>query len=908
MDELFGLSMNWIMVGLLAILLPSLALIGVMGWRNPVMLKMGLRNIPRRRAQTALIIVGIMISTLIMAAAFGTGDTINFSIRSQAVDALGPIDEIIVSARTSSTDSFGSNPYFPYSRFQQLQMQFQSFEDIDGMAAGIGEEVPAVNLRNFRSEGRMRVAGVDPGSLDQLGSIWSVSGEEVDLLGMAPDEVYLNQKAASELDAQAGDRLRLVVAGEPITVRVKEVVARGGLAGDQSTVIIPLDRAQAMFDRAGQVNSIVVSNRGGDFEGAKLSDEVTLRLRVFFADRDIVSRLQATLDQGEALAAIEARGKTLDGRLGKDVSRLPVYLESDEVSDQLIGLLADEDVSEEVVEALKRSGLDGLAAETGTLFADLGEFRVIDIKRRVLDQADEAASQVTAIFIVMGLFSILVGVLLIFLIFVMLAAARRPEMGMARAVGAKRIHLVQMFVFEGTAYAIVSAAVGVLAGLGVSALIILVANRSIETFEEDLQFTQHFEMRSIVVAYSLGMVITLATVFVSAYRVSRMNIVVAIRGLPESLGSRPEEGLPARLTGVGTAVIRPAIFGYRALASLRHGRGGTFFLSAFLTVLWIVVFPVWLMDILMASLRLAWPSLRQGWLTFVFGVLITRVGMDTDEAAPFRIGVSLAILGLGLMVRSGLRRTRLQPDSRDRLAFTITGLVLVAFWLFPFSSLRAGPTGKADAPPPASQSLYPGSVMSYRQWADPRGTLDLGQDPLLDGFAPIASLGQPSFSGDIGRADRIIIPALDINASVQDLAIRDLGDSASYETPRLTVGHIPGTPNPGSHGNGWYFGHLESPIQQEGNVFGRLPRIPDLLRDGEDVFVIAQSGDMQYLYQVTETDVLHQDDLSLYQAGDARITLVTCQPRGTYDHRLLVTAKLVGFREVSQPVPGPAIS
>jgi len=42
-----------------------------------------------------------------------------------------------------------------------------------------------------------------------------------------------------------------------------------------------------------------------------------------------------------------------------------------------------------------------------------------------LDGADEAASQVTAIFIVMGLFSILVGVLLSFLIFVMLAAARR---------------------------------------------------------------------------------------------------------------------------------------------------------------------------------------------------------------------------------------------------------------------------------------------------------------------------------------------------------------------------------------------------------------------------------------------------------------------------------------------------
>ena len=80
MEELFGIPMNTIMIALLVILIPSLVIVAVMAWRNRVMLKMGLRNIPRRPAQTVLIIVGIMISTLIMAAAFGTGDTISYSI------------------------------------------------------------------------------------------------------------------------------------------------------------------------------------------------------------------------------------------------------------------------------------------------------------------------------------------------------------------------------------------------------------------------------------------------------------------------------------------------------------------------------------------------------------------------------------------------------------------------------------------------------------------------------------------------------------------------------------------------------------------------------------------------------------------------------------------------------------
>ena len=214
------------------------------------------------------------------------------------------------------------------------------------------------------------------------------------------------------------------------------------------------------------------------------------------------------------------------------------------------------------------------------------------------------------------------------------------------------------------------------------------------------------------------------------------------------------------------------------------------------------------------------------------------------------------------------------------------------------------PTVSPAAAGRAAYTLYPGAVTPYRAWADPRGTLDLGQEPLLEGFTAVSAVGQPSLHGEEGRADRIIIPAIGVDARVEDLGIRNLGDSRAYETPRHTVGHIPGTPNPGSHGNGWYFGHLESPLQGEGNVFSRLPQAADLLRAGEDVFVIVQSSGAQYLYQATATDLTPEDDLSLYQAGDARVTLVTCQPRGRYDHRLLVTAKLVGYREAPSEAQG----
>ena len=268
-----------------------------------------------------------------------------------------------------------------------------------------------------------------------------------------------------------------------------------------------------------------------------------------------------------------------------------------------------------------------------------------------------------------------------------------------------------------------------------------------------------------------------------------------------------------------------------------------------------------------------------------------RLSGVLDGGLRTRLGLALLGVGAACLLAAGAFYAYTAFGARDLDKLVVTG---------------EDPPRLVDA---GGESLYPGIVTPYRQWADPRGTLDLGQGPWLEGFTALEAVGQPSFHGEASLADRIIIPALGIDAIVENLEIVDLGDSRAYETPRSVVGHIPGTPNAGSHGNGWYFGHLESPLQGEGNVFRRLPRVPELLRDGEDIYVVLQSNESQYLYRVTETNLLHGDDLRLYQAGEARITLVTCQPRGRYDHRLLVTALLVGVRDTPpSQLPSPVVS
>jgi putative ABC transport system permease protein len=153
-------------------------------------------------------------------------------------------------------------------------------------------------------------------------------------------------------------------------------------------------------------------------------------------------------------------------------------------------------------------------------------------KQNALNGADAVGNAFVAFFTTFGSFSIAAGILLIFLIFVMLAAERRRELGIVRAVGTRRAHLVQMFVYEGVAYDLLAAFVGAALGVAVAFAMVFALG---SVFSGIPGFHLSFAIRtpSLVIAYALGVVLTLAVLAFSAGRVSRMNIVSAIRDLPD---------------------------------------------------------------------------------------------------------------------------------------------------------------------------------------------------------------------------------------------------------------------------------------------------------------------------------------------------------------------------------------
>src|SRR3712207_7251108 len=71
---------------LLAVFGAGALILGLSALRNRVSFKMAARNLPRRRTQTILVVLGLMLATMLFSASFTTGDTLTNSLRVQSLE------------------------------------------------------------------------------------------------------------------------------------------------------------------------------------------------------------------------------------------------------------------------------------------------------------------------------------------------------------------------------------------------------------------------------------------------------------------------------------------------------------------------------------------------------------------------------------------------------------------------------------------------------------------------------------------------------------------------------------------------------------------------------------------------------------------------------------------------------
>ena len=299
------------------------------------------------------------------------------------------------------------------------------------------------------------------------------------------------------------------------------------------------------------------------------------------------------------------------------------------------------------------------------------------VKADSLEDAELIASVFTTLFLFMGSFSVAAGILLIFLIFAMLAEERKPEMGIARAVGMQRNDLIQMFISEGMVYNMGAAVVGVVLGLLFALGFIAALNQGFESF--GFVFTWTVTIKSLVISACIGIVITFITVVFSSFRASRLNIVAAIRDIPEAQYEESYPLTPWRVVKNVLGVFTTAI-GLALLLTTPF----TLILGAPVALVLQLIGSRWSRRLIPWVLLFGWRVLRwnpQWWVLFIVGGLVVLdLGLDQESFFPYMTGVSLIPLGIVM----GLNRLRLGGRRlNQRLLYTLGAGFVMFLWFIP---------------------------------------------------------------------------------------------------------------------------------------------------------------------------------------------------------------------------------
>ncbi len=444
---------NLVSAELLLLLAVALVLV-FLALRHRLAFRIGVRNVARARTRTILLVLGLLVATTLISASLVAGDTISQVAVHYTILAAGNNDELVGNQLPS-----GAYLPFNYSVYTSLAAGTSGNNAIAGMAPMVFGTVQVFDRTSGVPQPNLHLIASNANQTSHLGNFLADNGTT--LAGPASGEVFLDDLAASELNATPGNSVILYGAGAVPTPSIVQAVVQdnlrgafptGGL-GNFGTVFTDLALGQRLENYTNAINAISVTNAG---------------------------------DQNQRLSA----APSVSTAIATALSSIPAAK----------GL----SVNQLLVSALATANMDG--------------------------------SSISSLFLVLGLFSIVAGALLIVGLFVLLAEERKSEMGVLRAIGLQSRELVYTYLFEGVIYSVGSALAGIFLGVGVGygltyAFSILEKASGLPPTAVLDSFT--VTNQSLVTAYVVGFILTLVTVVLASSRASRVNIVRAIRDIPE---------------------------------------------------------------------------------------------------------------------------------------------------------------------------------------------------------------------------------------------------------------------------------------------------------------------------------------------------------------------------------------
>jgi ABC-type lipoprotein release transport system permease subunit len=400
-----------------------------------------------------------------------------------------------------------------------------------------------------------------PPDFDQVyGALRDTQGHLVSMMDLRPGEVLLSHSAATSLDIKPGDRLQITLGGQngtfDATVRAilsnDPIVTGGELAVDASypEIILPLARLQQLSLQSAHQPLPPNTICLKNVGGPGQSQVVLTFLDQFFH------------------TPTDTRAST------------PTTFESTIIHPLQPGLT-------------ENHNWNSVAGKADFIVSSAA--RQFDLLLPVF----------------MGLM-VCAGLLLLVLLCLFLAADRRVELGIARAVGLQRHHLTQAMLIECCGYSLLAALPGVLLGMGVLGVeLLLFSNLPALTFQSgsEVPLSLWISWQSVLTVFCLGVLTTFVTTYLSAIWISHSSIVTAIRNLDDLPRQARLKGLLSELTGAPTLTRRGVVI-----------------------------------------LRLLWAFLVRGPLCLLAGVLVLLLGQSLSTDWLEHLGIVILIGGAGLLL------------------------------------------------------------------------------------------------------------------------------------------------------------------------------------------------------------------------------------------------------------------
>lgn len=414
-----------------------IAIVVALGLMRKTIPKVAIRNFVRRPVQSLLIVAGLLVSSLVIAAALVAGDSLRELFLLNAQQAWGPVDVELGQLNGAS---------FPRPRAEELLSHPRIAPDVGARSYRLLIPASVEVLEKGTRETRVNVIGVDPSTEPEIGYL--DDSQEFP----SGHEAWLNRRMADRLSAEVGDRVRF-------------------LANPQGEV----------FTYEVSIAKIVPNDSTADWQRS-----------------------------ANAFVSLQSLDEALGG-IGPN------------------RLLVRSNQPRQLIEAVTEI--------TGEPQPGDQKVRVLASKVAEIDDAEETSEFFRGVLGSLGAVVALTSVALIVNLFVMLGEERRQGLGTMRALGLRRSGTVVLGLSEGVLYSIAAAIVG--AGLG-AVVGGFLAGAVGELFGEFSRSGREFAQiegsvrpDTLLMAASGGFMVSALSVAFVSFRTSRMNVVSAIRDLPE---------------------------------------------------------------------------------------------------------------------------------------------------------------------------------------------------------------------------------------------------------------------------------------------------------------------------------------------------------------------------------------